>query len=48
MPKSNSGRDDEVKKKVRWLLRNGYTFNGKKTIKGRDYLYTHARVSVTS
>lgn len=39
MPKSDSGRGDEVKKKVRWLLRNGYTFTGRKTIKGRDYLY---------
>lgn len=28
-----------MKKKVRWLLRNSYTFIGKKTIKGRDYLY---------
>jgi hypothetical protein len=24
---------------VRWLLQNGFTFTGKKTIKGKDYLY---------
>ena len=35
----DSGRDDEVKKKVRWLLKNGFAFTGKKTINGKDYLY---------
>jgi hypothetical protein len=34
----DSRKHDRVKKKVRWLFQNGYTFS-KKTIKGRDYLY---------
>jgi hypothetical protein len=38
-PRLDAGRNDRVKKKVRWLLQNGFTFTGKKTIRGRDYLY---------
>ncbi len=37
--RSGSGGSDKVKKRVRWLLQNGFTFTGKKTIKGKDYLY---------
>jgi hypothetical protein len=37
-PKSDTKRGDQVKKKVRWLLKNGYTFIGMKTIAGKDYL----------
>lgn len=28
---------------MRWLLRNNFSFIGKKTIKGRDYLYARKR-----
>ena len=42
-PRSDSDKSDKVKKRVRWLLQNNFTFIEKKTMNGKDYLYARKR-----